>query len=53
MLSLSRKIGESITIGQGIKVVVLGVKGGKVILGIAAPAEVKIERPEMRKGKAA
>jgi len=48
MLILTRKIGESIYIGDGrIKVVVVEVKGNQVRLGIEAPPEEKIYREEI------
>ncbi len=48
MLVLSRKSGEEIHIGSGIKVAVLGIKGGRVSLGLSAPLEVSILRSELR-----
>ena len=47
MLVLSRRCGESITIGPDIRVVVLGVKSGQVRLGIEAPAAVAVHREEV------
>lgn len=47
MLVLSRKIGESMTIGGNIKVVVSRVNGNRVTLGITAPKDVKIIRDEI------
>jgi len=47
MLLLSRKTGESIIIGSGVTVTVLEVQGGRVKLGIAAPAEVPVHRKEI------
>jgi carbon storage regulator len=49
MLVLSRKSGEAICIGSGIKVSVLGIQGGRVRLGLSAPAEVPIHRAEIRR----
>ncbi len=40
MLVLSRKLGESIVIGDGITVTIIEVKGERVRLGFTAPAEV-------------
>ncbi len=47
MLVLSRRCGESVTIGSDIRVVVLGVKSGQVRLGIEAPAAVAVHREEV------
>ena len=47
MLVLTRKIGESITIGDEIKVYVMEIKGRQVRLGIAAPAETAVHRTEI------
>jgi carbon storage regulator len=48
MLVLSRKIGETIIIGNDIRVTVVDVKGGRVKLGIEAPSDVGIFRSELR-----
>lgn len=47
MLVLSRKVGESVAIGDDIVVTVQGVKGGKISLGISAPKSVSIRRSEL------
>jgi carbon storage regulator len=47
MLVLSRKCGEQIVIGNGITVAVVAVRGGRVSLGVTAPAEVPIHREEI------
>ena len=47
MLVLTRKPGETITIGNDIKVTILGVEGGQVRVGIAAPKEVSVHREEI------
>ena len=47
MLVLTRKIGESITIDDHIKIIVVQVKGRQVRLGIKAPKETKIHREEV------
>ncbi len=49
MLVLTRKIGESITVGDDIKITVVEVKGKQVQIGIAAPPEVRIYREEIFK----
>ena len=48
MLILRRKVGEKIVIGDGIVVVVSRVSGGRVTIGIEAPAEVHIVRGELK-----
>ncbi|MBU0552383.1 carbon storage regulator CsrA [Myxococcota bacterium] len=47
MLTLTRKVGESICIGDGIRVVVKEIKGKQVRLGIIAPREVYVCREEL------
>ena len=47
MLVLTRKIGETIRIGDEVKVQVLAVRGGQVRLGLSAPADVRIFREEI------
>ncbi len=47
MLILTRKLGESITIGDNIRVSVLGVRGRQVRLGIDAPSDVVVHREEI------
>lgn len=47
MLVLTRKLGESIIIGDNIKVVVLGIYGREVRLGIDAPIKVEVHREEI------
>lgn len=47
MLILTRKLGESITIGDEIKVTVLGVFGRQVRLGVDAPPAVIVHREEI------
>ncbi len=46
MLVLSRKSGERISIGKNVEVVVLKVMGNRVRLGIVAPTDVSIWRPD-------
>lgn len=48
MLVLTRKTGEGISIGEGIKIRVIEIKGGQVRLGIDAPAEFRILREEIQ-----
>ena len=47
MLILTRKLGESINIGENIQVKVLKVRGSQVQLGIAAPIEITVLRQEI------
>jgi len=47
MLILTRKSGETITIGDDIHIRVLGVKGGQVRIGVDAPREVSVNREEL------
>jgi len=47
MLVLTRKLGESITINDDIKIVVVQIKGRQVRLGIEAPQDTKIHREEV------
>ena len=49
MLVLTRKSGESIAIGNDIRVTVLGITGRHVKLGIAAPSRVLVYREEIYK----
>ncbi|MEQ1933189.1 MAG: carbon storage regulator CsrA [Fimbriimonadaceae bacterium] len=47
MLVLTRKLHQSIMIGEGIEVVVLEVRGEQVRLGIKAPRDVTVHRKEI------
>ena len=47
MLILTRKIGECITIGDHIRVYVVGVRGKQVRLGIEAPLDAMVHREEV------
>lgn len=49
MLILTRKIGESLMIGDNVIVTVLGVKGTQVRIGVNAPKEVVVHREEIYK----
>lgn len=47
MLILTRKVDQGIVLSGGIRVVVLGIKGNRVKLGIAAPSSVEVIRDEL------
>jgi carbon storage regulator len=47
MLVLSRKVGETICIGQDIRVVVVEIRGDKIRLGIDAPKDITVHRQEV------
>jgi carbon storage regulator len=47
MLILTRRLNETIMIGDAISVTVMGVKGGQVRLGVLAPKEVAVHREEI------
>ena len=49
MLILTRKAGESIAIGEDIKITVLAIQGKQVKLGITAPEKVSVYREEIFK----
>ncbi|MDR2530809.1 MAG: carbon storage regulator CsrA [Oscillospiraceae bacterium] len=49
MLVLSRKINETLRIGDNVRVTVLGIDGGTVKLGIDAPRSLSIVREELIK----
>ncbi len=47
MLILTRRIGETLIIGDDVNITVLGVKGNQVRLGINAPKDVTVHREEI------
>jgi len=53
MLVLSRKMGETITIGDRIVVSIIKLEGGRVRLGVDAPEDVRILRAELKEFLAA
>lgn len=48
MLVLSRKVGETIWIGEDVEIVISEVKGEQVKIGIRAPRSIDIVRGELR-----
>ncbi len=47
MLILTRRVGETLMIGDDVTVTVLGVKGNQVRVGVSAPREVSVHREEI------
>jgi carbon storage regulator len=47
MLILTRRVGETVMIGDNVTVTVLGVKGNQVRVGVNAPKEVAVHREEI------
>jgi len=47
MLILTRRVGETLIIGDDIKITVLGVKGNQVRIGVNAPKDVAVHREEI------
>lgn len=47
MLILTRRIGESLTIGDQIKVKIVKLKGNQIVLGIEAPRDISVVRSEL------
>jgi carbon storage regulator len=51
MLVLTRKVEESILIGDDVEIMVLGVSGDKVRIGINAPREIEVFRKEVKEDR--
>ena len=49
MLVLSRQLGESIVIGDKIKITIVDIRGDKVRLGVEAPSDIPVHRLEVYK----
>lgn len=47
MLILTRRVGETVMIGDDVSVTVLGVKGNQVRIGVNAPKDVAVHREEI------
>ncbi len=47
MLILTRRVGESLMVGDEITITVLGVKGNQVRIGVSAPKDVAVHREEI------
>ncbi|MGB2261061.1 MAG: carbon storage regulator CsrA [Luminiphilus sp.] len=47
MLILTRRVNESLVIGDNVTVTILGVKGNQVRIGVNAPRDVSVHREEL------
>ncbi len=47
MLILTRKVNESLKVGDDVTVTVLGIKGAQIRIGISAPLDVAVHRQEV------
>jgi len=47
MLILTRRVGETLIIGEDVAVTVLGIKGNQVRIGVKAPKDVSVHREEI------
>ena len=53
MLVLTRRVGESIVIADDIRIAVVSIRGDRVRIGVAAPADVRVDRLEIHERRAA
>ena len=53
MLILTRRLGETIVIGDDVTFTILGIKGNQVRIGVNAPKEVSVHREEYMKKSSA
>jgi carbon storage regulator len=51
MLVLTRKIGETIIIGENIRVTIVDIGQGRAKIGVVAPPHIKVDREEVREKK--
>ena len=47
MLILTRRVGESLMIGDNVNVTVLGIRGNQVRIGVNAPKDISVHREEI------
>jgi len=47
MLILTRRIGETLMVGDDVAITVLGIKGNQIRLGVDAPKDVSVHREEI------
>jgi len=47
MLILTRRVGETLMVGDDVSITVLGVKGNQVRIGVNAPKDVSVHREEI------
>ena len=47
MLILTRKVNESLKVGDDVTLTVLGIKGGQIKIGINAPRDIEVHRQEI------
>ena len=47
MLILTRRVGETVMVGDDVSITVLGVKGNQVRIGVNAPKEIAVHREEI------